>query len=65
MSNLSLNIVLTRYIVYDDICLMVRKINYFIIIFIIIILFLEYPLLGRVRHILFKNFKYEPVIFSF
>jgi hypothetical protein len=26
----TINIVIIRYIVYDDICLMVRKINYFI-----------------------------------
>jgi hypothetical protein len=27
----TINIVIIRYIVYDDICLMVRKINYFIL----------------------------------
>ncbi len=31
----TINIVITHYIVYDDICLMVRKINYFILFYFI------------------------------
>jgi hypothetical protein len=33
----TINIVITHYIVYDDICLMVREINYFIYLFILFI----------------------------
>jgi len=32
-----INIVIIHYIVHDDICLMVRKINYFILLFLFII----------------------------
>jgi hypothetical protein len=42
----TINIVIIRYIVYDDICLMVRKINYFIIYF----LFMLFISSGKRKH---------------